>query len=208
MKFKLMIISIVSTFIVCGVLCSTFVDYEVNDRFFLLFPFAVSIVTASLLAFILAVLKKNVFRFTLADWLITAGVIYYVLRYDYQLRIADWKVIYAVLLLLLWYVMRVIFSSLQISKNMLSVGIIVIGSLIAFWGILQLYGFCNSNHFFYRITGPFINPGPYSGYLAMLLPICFHNLLLSKDWQRYYWWGAFALMFCIIAVPLKSKIAL
>lgn len=205
MKFKLMIISIVSTFIVCGVLCSTFVDYEVNDRFFLLFPFAVSIVTASLLAFILAVLKKNVFRFTLADWLITAGVIYYVLRYDYQLRIADWKVIYAVLLLLLWYVMRVIFSSLQISKNMLSVGIIVIGSLIAFWGILQLYGFCNSNHFFYRITGPFINPGPYSGYLAMLLPICFHNLLLSKDWQRYYWWGAFALMFCIIPATMSRS---
>ena len=102
---------LISTIILCGVLCSTFIDYGANDCFFLLFPFAVSVGIAGLLAFALSVMKENSFRFTLSDGLITAGVTYYLIRYDYQLHLADWKVIYAALLLLLWYIARFIFSS-------------------------------------------------------------------------------------------------
>lgn len=100
---------LISTIILCGVLCSTFIDYGANDCFFLLFPFAVSVGIAGLLAFALSVMKENSFRFTLSDGLITAGVTYYLIRYDYQLHLADWKVIYAALLLLLWYIARIIF---------------------------------------------------------------------------------------------------
>lgn len=194
-----------STIILCGVLCSTFIDYGANDCFFLLFPFAVSVGIAGLWAFALSVMKENRFRFTLPDGLITGGVIYYLVRYDYQLHLADWKVIYVALLLLLWYIVRILFSSPQVSKKMLSVGIVGIGCLLAGWGLLQLYGFCHSNHFLYRITGPFFNPGPYSGYLAMLLPVCLHHLLLAKGWQRYCWWGAFALMLCIIPAAMSRS---
>ncbi len=196
---------LISTIILCGVLCSTFIDYGANDCFFLLFPFAVSVGIAGLLAFALSVMKENSFRFTLSDGLITAGVTYYLIRYDYQLHLADWKVIYAALLLLLWYIARIIFSSPQVSKKMVSVGIVGIGCLLAGWGLLQLYGFCHSNHFLYRITGPFFNPGPYSGYLSMLLPVCLHCLLLAKGWQRYCWWGAFALMLCIIPAAMSRS---
>lgn len=195
----------ISTIILCGVLCSTFIDYGANDCFFLLFPFTVSVGIAGLLAFALSVTKENRFRFTLPDGLITGGVIYYLVRYDYQLHLADWKVIYAALLLLLWYIVRIIFSSPQVSKKMVAVGITGIGCLLAGWGLLQLYGFCHSNHFLYRITGPFFNPGPYSGYLAMLLPVCLHYLLLAKGWQRYCWWGAFALMLCIIPASMSRS---
>ena len=131
--------------------------------------------------------ERESFPFYFPDGLITGGVIYYLVRYDYQLHLADWKVIYVALLLLLWYIVRILFSSPQVSKKMLSVGIVGIGCLLAGWGLLQLYGFCHSNHFLYRITGPFFNPGPYSGYLAMLLPVCLHHLLLAKGWQRYCW---------------------
>lgn len=196
---------LISTIIFCGVLCSTFVDYGANDCFFLLFPFAISVGAASLLALILSALKMNNFRFSLSDGLITIGIIYYLIRYDYQLHLADWKVIYATLLLQLWYVVRFIFSSLHISNKIVSAGIVGIGCLLTGWGILQLYGFCHSNHFLYRITGPFFNPGPYSGYLAILLPICFHELLLSQGWRRYYWWGAFALMLCIIPATMSRS---
>ena len=136
----------ISTIILCGVLCSTFIDYGANDCFFLLFPFTVSVGIAGLLAFALSVTKENRFRFTLPDGLITGGVIYYLVRYDYQLHLADWKVIYAALLLLLWYIVRIIFSSPQVSKKMVAVGITGIGCLLAGWGLLQLYGFCHSNH--------------------------------------------------------------
>ncbi len=195
----------ISTLILCGVLCSTFINYGANDCFFLLFPFAVSVGAASLLALVWSVLKGNSFRFTLPDGLITAGVTYYIIRYDYQLHLADWKVVYAALLLLLWYALRVISSSSWMSARWLSAGVVAIGYALAGWGLLQLYGLCQSNHFLYRITGPFFNPGPYSGYLAMLLPVCLHGLLVAKDWKRYYWAGALALMLCIIPAAMSRS---
>lgn len=195
----------ISTVILCGVLCSTFIDFGANDCFFLLFPFVVSLEIAGGLAFILSMMKGNTFRLTLPDGLITGGGLYYLIRYDYQLHLADWKVIYATLLLLLWYITRIVFSSPKVSKKMVSVGIVGIGCLLTIWGLLQLYGFCHSNHFLYRITGPFFNPGPYSGYLAILLPVCLHHLLLAEGWQRYCWWGTFALMLCIIPATMSRS---
>ena len=205
MSFKSITISIVSTFVLCGVLCSTFVNYGANDCYFLLFPLVVSIGVTRLLAFILSILKGNNFRFKLPDVLITAGVFYYLMRYDYQLHLADWKVIYAAILLLLWYVVRIIFSSLQVSKNIVSVGIVGIGCMLAGWGLLQLYSFCHSNHLLFCITGPFFNPGPYSGYLALLLPLCLHSLLSAQGWRRYCWLGALALMLCIVPATMSRS---
>jgi hypothetical protein len=38
-------------------------------------------------------------------------------------------------------------------------------------GLLQVYGYEASNHSLYALTGSFYNPGPYSGFLAMCLPL-------------------------------------
>ena len=38
-------------------------------------------------------------------------------------------------------------------------------------GLLQVYGYEDSNHSLYALTGSFYNPGPYSGFLAMCLPL-------------------------------------
>ena len=38
-------------------------------------------------------------------------------------------------------------------------------------GLLQGYGYEDSNHSLYALTGAFYNPGPYSGFLAMCLPL-------------------------------------
>jgi hypothetical protein len=38
-------------------------------------------------------------------------------------------------------------------------------------GLLQVYGYEASNHLLYALTGSFYNPGPYSGFLAMCLPL-------------------------------------
>ena len=50
--------------------------------------------------------------------------------------------------------------------------LIIIGGYEAFLGFRQLYGFSVSNHSLYALTGSFYNPGPYMGYLAMVLPVC------------------------------------
>ncbi|NDV58509.1 O-antigen ligase family protein [Bacteroides sp. 519] len=72
--------------------------------------------------------------------------------------------------------------------------LIGLGSIQAIWGLRQIYGFTTSNHSLFNLTGSFFNPGPYSGYLAMVLPICLYEWLRvrkikSKNYfiqLRYY----------------------
>ena len=56
----------------------------------------------------------------------------------------------------------------------------------AVWGIRQVvYGFTYSNHSLYALTGSSYNPGPYSGYLAMIFPICLYEWLKRKEGDVY-----------------------
>lgn len=41
-------------------------------------------------------------------------------------------------------------------------------------GICQLYGFRESHHALYNLTGSFWNPGPYAGFLAVIFPIALY----------------------------------
>jgi O-antigen ligase len=45
------------------------------------------------------------------------------------------------------------------------------GLVEAVWGLRQLYGFTASHHHLFKTTGSFFNPGPYSGWLAMVFPM-------------------------------------
>ena len=59
--------------------------------------------------------------------------------------------------------------------------LIMIGGYEAILGFRQLYGFSVSNHSLYALTGSFYNPGPYMGYLAMVLPVCVYGVLVGSD---------------------------
>ena len=63
----------------------------------------------------------------------------------------------------------------------LSVALLVMGSIEAVWGWRQLFGWTASGHSLYLLTGSFFNPGPYSGYLAMVLPVCLHEYLGNRQ---------------------------
>ena len=63
---------------------------------------------------------------------------------------------------------------------------ILYGVVEAVWGIRQVYGFTYSNHSLYALTGSFYNPGPYSGYLAMIFPICLYEWLSGKRVRKPY----------------------
>lgn len=84
--------------------------------------------------------------------------------------------------------------------------LIVLGGLEAFDGVRQLYGYAYSHHSLYAMTGSFFNPGPYSGYLAMVFPLCFHEWLVLRDKKERSWlesaglYGALAVMLLILCV--------
>ena len=58
--------------------------------------------------------------------------------------------------------------------------LILAGAVEAVWGLLQVYGYEPSNHSLYALTGSFYNPGPYSGFLAMCLPLALHEWLQGR----------------------------
>lgn len=201
MALKKIILSLIVTVAFCIVACSTFIRFEMDDNYFQLLPMSIGVVVVAIVAVFSCFLRKGNqgFRFIFSDFLFVVIVAYYAARYDYKLQLANWKIIYAALLLLLWFAARIILSNLSISRSILLGGFVGIGCVLAIWGLLQLYGFEKSNHNLFPITGPFYNPGPYSGYIAMLFPIGFNQLLSNQGKIRYLW--LFALSIIIIILP-------
>lgn len=60
-------------------------------------------------------------------------------------------------------------------------GVIAVGIVEAMWGISQILEWTPSHHALFKLTGSFYNPGPYSGYLAMILPVCLSEFYSFKQ---------------------------
>ena len=197
---------LVVSLVLCCALCGPFVPFAFNDCYFRLFPFSVAVLVICVTAFLLNVKRKTFpFHFCLADGLLCLIVVYYLIRYDYSLHLADWKIIYAVLLLVLWFAARICFLLKQPWLHTFIVCLTCIGLLLVGWGGLQLYGILEPGHILFKITGPFFNPGPYSGYLAMLLPICLHGFFQSTGWIRHLCLFSVLSMFCILPAAMSRS---
>lgn len=66
-------------------------------------------------------------------------------------------------------------------KNLVLNSFILLSLSLSAWGWLQLLGILPSNHSFFKATGPFGNPGPFAGYLSILLPILLNHILQHKS---------------------------
>ena len=83
-------------------------------------------------------------------------------------------------------------------KKIISWLLIVAGAIEAVWGLLQVYGYEPSNHSLYALTGSFYNPGPYSGFLAMCLPLALHEWLAGKRIGKHLSLVALVLMLLVL----------
>ena len=86
----------------------------------------------------------------------------------------------------------------SVIKAIIVWGLIVFGSLEAVWGLLQVYGYELSNHSLYALTGSFYNPGPYSGFLAMCLPLALHEWLEGRRVWKHLALSALVLMLVVL----------
>lgn len=77
--------------------------------------------------------------------------------------------------------------------------LIAAGVLEAVWGLLQVYGYEPSKHLLYTLTGSFYNPGPYSGFLAMCLPVALDEWLKGKWVWKYI--ALIALVLMVLVLP-------
>lgn len=84
--------------------------------------------------------------------------------------------------------------------------LVVLGGSEAILGLRQLYGFATSGHSMYALTGSFFNPGPYSGYLAMILPVCLYQwLVCGRRGGRVVAGGAMLLILCVLPAGMSRS---
>jgi O-antigen ligase len=92
----------------------------------------------------------------------------------------------------------------EIIRTILCLLIVAAGLYEAAFGLLQLYGFQMSKHAFFRVTGTFLNPGPYAGFLAVVAPVALFYFLNAKgikgaDFIKYF--GLVALITILLVLP-------
>ena len=84
--------------------------------------------------------------------------------------------------------------------------LVVLGGSEAILGLRQLYGFATSGHSMYALTGSFFNPGPYSGYLAMILPVCLYQwLVCGRRVGRVVSGGVMLLILCVLPAGMSRS---
>lgn len=92
--------------------------------------------------------------------------------------------------------------------------LIVLGGIEAIWGLRQIYGLAVSNHSLYALTGSFYNPGPYSGYLSMIFPLCLYEWLNLRGKKECTWvergkcnlaLGVMLLILCVLPAGMSRS---
>ena len=92
--------------------------------------------------------------------------------YDWQLDPEPEKLLFGGQLVVLWFLLRYFLTEAPCLKFFFLFVLMLTGLVEAVWGMQQLHGYAYSNHSLFRLTGSFFNPGPYCGYLAVVLPVC------------------------------------
>lgn len=122
-------------------------------------------------------LKGIRFRFVQTDLWVLVFTGYLLANYYFTGSVAETKAGLAVLLAITYFYFRLLRSTSKEAGTVLTIALIFIGLTEAIYGWCQLYGVASSNHSLFKLTGSFFNPGPYSGFLAILLPVALYQLL-------------------------------
>ena len=129
-------------------------------------------------AFLTLIFSKRQFRFTVIDLIVVLFFVYCSFNYLYLSPVdASTKYLNLIYLLLLYGSIRVV---LPVYKGLAAFAFVVVmlcGLWEAFLGLKQAWGFSRSNHSLFPITGTFFNPGPYGGYIAVVMSLAFSYMV-------------------------------
>ena len=190
-----------------GCLCSTFWQFQFPDFSFALYPLAYLLLITAVGSCFLSFCFRNNTRpyMNLSDIFLFSIAAYYIIRYNFGEQLAQWRIILWVEILILWTLLRWLLSNRMLTSENISWVIVTTGVLQSVWGILQLYDFCPSNHVGYDITGSFLNPGPYSGYVGLAFPVALHLFLKHKNCKHWLALVAMLSMFCILPAGMSRS---
>ena len=148
------------------------------------------------LALFVSLFQKKMLKLNAADGLLIAYYLSILLTYSWKLNPEPEKLALATQLVGLWFILRQALTLYRPLAGFILLLLTLGGLSEALLGMAQLHGWALSNHSLFNITGTFYNPGPYSGYLALLLPICLSFTRHHKPFPKYYGW------LCVMAILL------
>lgn len=168
--------------------------------------FHLSMLFMAICSLVAAVLTKPAYRFTfsLADGLVLLLAAIVALTYNWQLNPEPEKMLFGGQLVVLWFLLRFIFKGWPLLRLLFLAGIVVTGLVEAVSGMRQLHGYEGSNHSLFNLTGDFYNPGPYSGYLALILPVCLWMILKYGDSKKAGWMQARIYLYYLAWITLLT----
>lgn len=165
------------------------------------FHFSILLLAFSVL-FMEATVKKSNFTFSLPDGLLLLFAGLALLTYNYELDPEPERLLFAGQITTLWFMLR---ATLQAHPELrlffLSI-IICTGIFEAAWGMGQLYGGASTNHPLLKGDGLIFSPGPFSGYLAIVLPVCLNLALRFRDCDKLAWWETRTMLFYLSAFTI------
>ena len=141
---------------------------------------------------LVSIQKQALFQYSIADILVVSGIVAVIGRYfctPFRPPVLLWE---SIVFLAAYLAIRLLSCK---EKLVVLYGFILSGFLQSILGILQRTGFLASNHPYFPVTGTFLNPGPYGGYVAVCLVIAFFTLRQSS-------WKHRALIFPVLTAGL------
>lgn len=203
-----------SVFAVCAILLLSsifMVDTTVEDEFVTgkmrWFHWTVLFLSVSSLCYAVCTKKNKPLSFSTADGLILAYIGVTIGTYNWQLNPVPEKILFMAQLLVLWFLLRFIFTQIRILHLYFIGAIIIVGTIEAILGILQLNGIVLSNHALFNVTGDFYNPGPFSGFLAIILPLSLWSVFKFTTYKTKNWLHIEAYLYYLAWIGLLTIIA-
>lgn len=138
--------------------------------------------------FVMLTKRRTAITFTFSDLLVLFFAVIVLITYKWSLNPEPEKLIFAGQLVILWFLLRYILTAYREFKFFFLFVLMLTALIEAVWGMQQLHGHAYSNHSLFRLTGSFFNPGPYSGYLAVMLPVCLWTALRFQKGMHYFGW--------------------
>lgn len=192
----------------CGVLllCSVFANSNLLENGFVMgkifwiqsILFILQVVT------IISLLFKKDHKYVCFTWndVFLVGVMAWcMITYSWTLNPEPEKLLLGGQLVVLWFTLRYVFNQYPVLCGYFLLVLLGTGLIEAIWGFRQLHGWAYSNHSLFRLTGTFFNPGPYSGYLAVILPIALGVLLKQSARNILYYFAAACIIAILVVLP-------
>ena len=163
------------------------------------FHFTILLLAFSVL-FMEITIEKSKFTFTLPDGLLLlfSGLI--LTMYDRDLNPQPEKLLFVGQITMLWFMLRAVIQTHPELRLFFISIIICTGIFEAMWGIGQVHGNPAEDHPFFNGSGLLFNPGPFAGYLAIILPLCLNMTLRFRDCNKIAWWETRTMLFYLSTV--------